>query len=309
MGKGGLSVNGIGSSITDFNNTISGVNKQAKYAQSAAMAEQAQRQAVTREARAARDRMNLAAQSPQQLAALERSYQAAQTQVDTDLRQLAAIDPAIMEASKQVLSLLKGDQAASNNPLMAQRNSQRQQLLDSLRAQYGPGAESSAVGQRALRQFDMESNNMLQQNQMGTMGNLFGMATTRVQGAGFGQLMAAGQGFGDYQSRLLAAEQAGSQGILQAMGGEVQGAGAQFTGDLIKTGAQRQFFTDIHNDGRQIGRSWATFGQSSKGGGGSMGSATDSTSIGMQNSGNSGGYQLSNPGTNNSNFWQSNPYK
>ncbi len=251
---------------------IGGVDKQARQAQGMAMAEQAQRRAVTAEARAARERMNLAAQSPQQLAALERSYAAAQTQVDTDLRQLAAIDPAIMEASKQVLTLLQGGNASVNDPMMKQRQSQRQQLVNSLRSQYGPGAESSSIGQQALQQFDMESNSAFQQNQMGTLGNLFGMATTRVQGPGFGQLMSVGQGYGDYQNRVLGAEQMGSQGILQGMSGEVQGAGAEFTGALIKSGAQRQFMTDIHNDGRQIGRTWATMGAGGKGGGGNMNS-------------------------------------
>lgn len=268
MGKGGggISAGGLGGTITKFNNSISGVDKQAKYAQQAAMAEQAKREAVTAEARASRDRLNLAAQSPQQLAALEKGLSAAQAQVDTDLRQLAAIDPAIMEASKQVMTLLQGGRAAVNDPLMQQRDMQRKQLVDSLRAQYGPGAESSSIGQRALQQFDMQSNMAFQQNQQNTLGNLFGMATTRVNGAGFGNLMTAQQGFGDYQNRILGAQQAGDQNVLAAMGGEVAGAGAQYVGNMIQAGAQRQFFTDIHNDGRQIGRAWGSMGKA-KGGG------------------------------------------
>jgi hypothetical protein len=302
LGGSGGGAGDLFGSLARTRNDVFGISDQAKYAQQAAMAEQAQRQAVTAEARAARERMNLAAQSPQQLAALERGLSAAQTQVDADLRQLAAIDPAIMEASKQVLTLLQGGKAAVNDPAMQQRQAQRQQLVDSLKAQYGPGAESTSVGQRALRQFDMESATMFQQNQQNTLGNLFGMATHRVQGAGFGQLMTAAGGFGDYQNRILGAEQAGSQGILQGMTGEVQGAGAQFTADLLKAGGRRQWFSMMEDDGRQIGRTWATMGAGGKGG-------QKPTSGGGVNSGRTGGYGLSAADTTDDNFWSKNPYE
>jgi hypothetical protein len=267
---------------------LSGSNRQAKVAQEAAEAEQNARRAVTGEARAARDRMNLAAQSPQQLAALERSYAAAQTQVDTDLRQLAAIDPAIMEASSQVLKLLQGGTAAVNDPVMKQRQSQRQQLLNSLRAQYGPGAESSSIGQKILQQFDMESNTMFQQNQMNSMGNLFGMATTRTQGAGFGQMMGVAGGYGDVQNRLLGAEQAGSQGILQGMSGEVQGAASHLVGDMTRANFQRQKYNDVSGDMRQMGRTWGTMGTGGKGGGGSTTPTATGNSSPMANGGSFG---------------------
>lgn len=254
------------SGIAKIRNDVFGINSQAGIAQNAAMAEQAARQAMTTEARGARDRINLAAQSPQELQALERSLGAAQQQVDTEMRQLEAIDPAILEASKQVLGLLRGETAAVNNPLQTQRQSQRQQLVNSLRAQYGPGAESTSIGQRMLQQFDMESNSMFAQNQQNTLGNLFGIATTRVNGAGLGNLMGVAQGFGSRANRLTGAEQAGSQNILAALGGEVQSAGAQFTGDMLRAGATRQFFENIEGDARQIGRTWATMGMGGKGG-------------------------------------------
>lgn len=256
------------SGVAQTRSDLFGITKQSNAAQNAAMAEQGARQAVTAEARAAKDRMTLAAQSPQELAALEKNLGAAQTQVDTELRQLAAIDPAIMEASKQVLGLLKGETAAVNNPLQQQRASQRQQLVNSLRAQYGPGAESSSIGQRALQQFDMESNSMFQTNQQNSLGNLFGIATTRVNGQGQSNLLNTAQGFGNYQNRLYDAESRGSQNILAGLGGEIQSAGAQFTKDFLQAGAQRQFFSQMEDDGRQIGRSWATMGMSNKGGGG-----------------------------------------
>lgn len=241
---------------------ISGSNKQARIAQRGAEAEQAARVAVTNEARASRDRMNLIAQSPQQLAALDRGYAAAQTQVDADLRQLAAIDPAIMEASKQVLTLLQGGQAAVNNPAMQQRQTQRQQLVDSLKSQYGPGAESTSHGQRALQQFDQQSATMFQQNQQNTLGNMMGIATTRTQGAGFGQLMSAAGGYNNYSQGLLGAEQAGSNMVLQGMSGEVQGAAAPFVGDMLRANFQRQKYNDVSGDMRQMGRAWGSMGKS-----------------------------------------------
>lgn len=255
-----MSKNGIGD--------LSGSNKQAKIAQQMAEAEQQARMAVTKEARAGADRMRLAAQSPQQLQALDAGLKAAQTQVDFDLKQLAAVDPAIMEASKQVLDLLQGKQAAVNDPAMKQRAGQRQQLVDSLRAQYGPGAESSSIGQRALQQFDQQSDVMFQQNQQNTLGNMMGIATTKTGGVGFGQLMGAAQGYGSYQDRQLQAEGMGTQGILQGMSGEVQSAGTPYVGEMLRAGFQRQKYEQVSSDMRSIGRSWSTFGQSNKGGGG-----------------------------------------
>jgi hypothetical protein len=242
----------------DIYKDVSGANAQAKAAERAAAAEAAMRGNVTAESRLAAERLNLAAQSPQQLMALEKSYKAAQTQVDTDLRQLAAIDPAIMEASKQVLTLLQGGKAAVNDPMMQQRAGQRQQLVDSLRAQYGPGAESSSIGQRALQQFDMQTNSSFQQNQQNSLGQLFGMATTRVQGHGFGQMMDVSQGYGNYQSRIANAEHMGSQGILNAMTGQVASAGAPFVGDFMRAGADRQ----LTNMAMQAGLAYATGGTS-----------------------------------------------
>jgi hypothetical protein len=255
-------------------NDIFGISDQAKYAQRAAEAEQAARVGVTNEARAARDRANAAAQSPQQLAALQRGLEAAQTQVETDLRQLAAIDPAIMEASKQVLDLLQGKEAAVNSPMMKQRAQQRQNLVNSLKSQYGPGAESSSIGARALQQFDDQTNTMFQQNQMATTGQMMGIASTRMQGPGFGQLMGVASGFGDYQNRILNAQQSGDRNVLAGMQEEVQGAGAQYVSDLLKAGGRRQWYTMMEDDGRQIGRTWATMGAGGKGGrGGNMSNA------------------------------------
>ncbi len=279
-----------------FGGDVTGVNKQARAAQGMAEAEQAARGRVTTEARAASQRANLAAQSPQQLAILERGLSAAQTQVDTDLRQLAAIDPAIMEASKQVLGLLQGKQAAVNDPMMRQRSQQRQQLVDSLKSQYGPGAESSSVGQRALQQFDTQSDSMFQQNQMSSLGQVMGIASTRIQGPGFGQLMQASQGFGNYQDRILSAQMGGDANILQAMGGEVQGAGAGYVGDMIHAGAQRQVATGISNDGRSIGRAWGSMGMGNMGGkGGGQQASTGDTGFNMN-------------GPQNNMFSGSNPY-
>lgn len=253
--------------LGNLRNDVFGITDQAKYAQAAALEQQRAQQAVTAEARASRDRLNLAAQSPQQLFALNRGLAAAQEMVDRDLKQLAAIDPAIMEASKQVLSLLKGEQAGVNAPAMEQRNSQRAQLVNMLRSQYGPGAESSGIGQRTLQKFDMETNSMFQQNQMNSLNNVFNVATSRPQVRGIGELYTGAQGYGNMQDRFLNAEQVGSQNILNALGGEVGSAGARFTSDMIRAGGRRQFAEAMEGDARQVGRTWATMGMGGKGGG------------------------------------------
>lgn len=105
------------------------------------------------------DAMNLARMSPEEMRAYGISLQAGERQLASEQRLLEAVDPALMQASENVLKLLRGDspKPRSLDALQAQRGQQRQALVDRLIQQLGPGAETSSVGLKALRDFDIAS--------------------------------------------------------------------------------------------------------------------------------------------------------
>ena len=279
MSTGGLS--GMSpSGAFDIVGDITGSNRAADAAQQAAMAQQEMarqtRQDVLAQgkkgeleaARIEREAMSLAEASPQELAALSRSYSSAEGALNREERLLASIDPALMEASSQALKLLRGETADVNKPLNDMRNSQRQELVNSLRGQYGPGAESSSIGQKALQQFDMESNSMFQQNQQGSLANVFGIASSdfgaRAQ-RGIAGLQQVGQGYGALQERKLNTRlnvgdktlNAGNASLAALAGTSaqmIQSAGAQYTGEALRGQAQQS----LVNRGLDIGSSWAS---------------------------------------------------
>lgn len=162
--------------------------------------------------------LKLAEATPQELAALDRSMTSSLGQLDREEKLLAAIDPAIMEASQQALKLLRGETAGITSAVNTQRTAQRTKLVNSLREQYGPGAELSSLGQKALQQFDMESNTMFAQNQGNALNQVFGIAGQdfggRTQRAISG-LQGVGEGYGNIQNRRLNANNA----LIAAMSG------------------------------------------------------------------------------------------
>ena len=149
---------------------------------------------------------NLAQATPQELNVLSQSYQAASQNVGQQQQLMASIDPALMQASQQALSIMQGGTAALNSPMMAQRNQQRAQLQNSLNAQYGPGSQ---IAQQQLNNFDTQTDSMFQQNQLGalsTYGNYQNQGMQASQGAmgsALGGLMGVGQGYSAIQNRML----------------------------------------------------------------------------------------------------------
>jgi hypothetical protein len=102
-------------------------------------------------------------------------------QLDKNLKRsedlISQIDPTIIEASQQALKLLRGEDAGVTAPLKRQRETQRQRLLNSLREQLGPGAETSTAGIQALTRFDAETDSLFsnaQQNAIQGLGNTAG---------------------------------------------------------------------------------------------------------------------------------------
>lgn len=117
---------------------------------------------------------------------------------------ISQLDPTIIEASQQALRLLRGEDASTMAPLKRQREIQRQKLVNSLREQMGPGAESSTAGMQALTMFDSESGNLYagaQQQALGTLGNISSQFTSQRPDM-FREIMGRSQ-FGQGKSNLL----------------------------------------------------------------------------------------------------------
>jgi len=166
-----------------------------------------------------------AAAGPEELRAYEQSLAAQEKNVAAEARLLASIDPQLIEASNQALKLLRGEEAGVTTAAKNQRDRQRKQLLDSLREQLGPGAETSSIGRQALRQFDLESQDLVAGQQQSALQTLFsgqtglGQVVGQTRGLAAQRLGAAGQNFGNVSQRQ-------SNALVNTLGA-VTGAGTQ----------------------------------------------------------------------------------
>lgn len=314
-------VNGVKHLTGTFRNDVFGTSDLADATQRAneemqATAKQQRQEAIDAATKSGSAMRDLAGATPQELQAYTATLDSAQTQLDQRTRLLKSIDPAIMEASKQVLDVLQGKSTGVGNAIGTQRAQQRQQLVNQLRSQYGPGAETSSLGQQALQKFDMETNTMTANLQGSTLSNLYGVINgVNINDALQGTSM-AGANFGNIQNRRLNAEQGAGNMLLGAMSGTnsavLNTAGADQTANIINSGAQKQFWDNWSTSSMKFGEAFGGFGMGKAGGrNGNSGSGSPGTG-GMDwnygNAGQVGGFGLSNPGTTNSNFWSANPY-
>jgi len=212
----------------------------ARAAGAAARAQERQSQANLAFAKESRDLALAAADSPQELAALERSMEAEGRQLERSERLLSSVNPALMEASQQAMRLLRGEEAAAGGALREQRKRSRAALVDQLRQQLGPGAETSTAGIQALTRFDQESSSVFAQTQQASLGQLLG--TTQFS-AGLGQQGAAGaaagiggvgSAFGNIASRRVGAITGAGAQIGQAGAGAARAAGGAFVGQQLQ---------------------------------------------------------------------------
>lgn len=85
---------------------------------------------------------------------------------------IAQIDPTVLEASQQALKLLRGESSSTLAPIQNQRATERQKLVNQLRAQLGPGAETSTAGIQALTRFDAQTSQLMSSAQQGALAQL-----------------------------------------------------------------------------------------------------------------------------------------
>lgn len=199
-----------------------GADKAAAAAQRAAMDQQ-------RRAQQGYDRTFQLTDRPtaQSMAQMDQALQMQEKELGRQEQMIASIDPAIIEASQQALKLMRGEQSSTLQPLTQQRNMQRQKLLNQLREQLGPGAETSTAGIQALNRFDAETSNVFSNAQQQALQNLGGTAaqfsSLRPQ---YGQGV---QSFGNLAINRSGIARDQAQTLNQAWAPVTGTAGAQFT--------------------------------------------------------------------------------
>lgn len=253
---------------------VTGANRRA--ANAAARAGRAQESAANKQFQRFMDLTNRAfteSDSPQELQALTQSLQAGERDLARQEALARALDPAIIEAATQAVNLLKGQESSALAPLKSQRERQRQGLLNQLRQQLGPGAESSQAGLNALAKFDQQTSEILGSAQQQSLEQLLGSAGSLSSvsqqfgnaGARLGQI---GQAFGDRaRGRASILGNAGASGLGQSSAQLVGSAGGRFAGQL----ARAQQMQGIGNDLFAVG---STLGLGGLTGGASMGLGT-----------------------------------
>lgn len=220
--------------MSDALGEVTGSNRQARAAQGAANAQLAESRSVRNQA------LDIARATPAELRALEGQLTASERQLANAERMFESIDPAILEASDQILKILQGDQTSTGGVYEAERTRQRESLMDTLRAQYGPGAEFTSLGRRALADFDNQTSVGsvgVRDQSLSTLSGIFGLgqnSNTAIGQAAQG-LGNAAQVYAQPQNRQLSALFTGSQPVINS-------SGANFLGDQIKGQAQQQLF-------------------------------------------------------------------
>jgi hypothetical protein len=228
---------------------ITGANRRAaRAAGGAAQAKEARAGQFFNETQGRVDNMMEAVNDPQALAALESSMQTQERQLVRQEKLMESINPALIEASNQALKLLRGEEAASMGPAKAQREKQKQQLINTLREQLGPGAETSSAGIQAITQFDAETNNLLAGQQQGSLAHLLGVAQGSQQNiAGGAQALSGLAGAGAERQR--SAFNAGQSQLFNAMQPLTGASGSRFVEGGLRARQGQGIGSDIFKVG------------------------------------------------------------
>lgn len=182
---------------------------------------------------------------PQALARLESGFQAQERQLARQEELMNAINPALKEAALQAAGLLRGEDAQALAPLRRQRERQRQTLLNSLRSQLGPGAETSSAGLNALNRFDAETDSILGGAQQQTLSGLLGTSLSARPNMA-GEIGAFTDQANSRFNRILTGNQARSA-IMNPGYGALQGAaGAGQVYNSIRAGQNQRLGGEVY---------------------------------------------------------------
>lgn len=151
---------GIGAAV-GLAGSLIGANAAKKAAQEQAAAADRYRQWVGQQMDTALGEIN----SPSRLAAYDKALQSQSENVSRMQTLAQSLSPNLIEVGKQLHGMLQGQSAPVLKNLNDQRALQRQQLVDRINTQMGPGGASSTAGQQALNEFDQQTANLTSQAQ------------------------------------------------------------------------------------------------------------------------------------------------
>lgn len=196
-------------------------------AQDAAMAQQEQARRNYAEIKGITDRA-----TTQGLLSFEKDLANQEKELGRQEQLISQIDPTILEASQQALKLLRGESSSSLKPLNDQRAMQRQKLVNQLREQLGPGAETSTAGMQALSRFDSETNQLTAGQQQGAL-QLLGNTASQFSGLrpNMNQTIGLRSAYGQGGTNLQFQQAGLLSGAMQPL---TQTAGAEFTGEALR---------------------------------------------------------------------------
>ena len=145
---------------TEQGNAVAGAaREQLNFQKQLAREQQAERLRVEKEGVALA--LRYSKKSPDEMAATKRLLETKEQALNRGLEALNkeydiydTMEPTIKEAGQQTLALLRGERARILDPMMKQRDSQRQQLEEQLAQKLGPGFRTSSAGIEALGKFD-----------------------------------------------------------------------------------------------------------------------------------------------------------
>lgn len=214
----------------------------AEAARKAAEAQQAEAARWRQEVNAEQNRAESLLMTPAQMQAHGIALNSQESNIKRQEQVVQSMNPALISAGKQLNDLIQGKSAPVMNNLNQQRQLQRQQMVDQLNQQMGPGASSSAAGMKALSDFDAQTSNMQTQTQQsymkqiadlplegGQLGDALGMANERLN--------AVSQASPEAQKADMIAKFTQIKGMAE--GAAVNAAGGQYMGDVI-AGQQQQ---------------------------------------------------------------------
>ena len=185
---------------------------------------------------------------------IERQIRSTEQSLEQQSRNLRRQEEIIGAANPELLKLIQGQESSTLAPLRNQRDQQKQQLVNRLRQQLGPGAETSTAGIQALNQFDLQTDNLLSGAQQQSIGQLFGI-TSGTQGIanqtiGLGAEIGNNFGrvatlFGNRASRIANAQAGTGSNVIGL-------SGANFVGDLAIAQGQGEGNRQLINTVGQI---------------------------------------------------------
>lgn len=228
-----------------------GAGRRAADAQSRIAQAQLAEQRATRAAAVA-----AAEPSAGEMAAMQRSIALNEQDITRRERLIASSDPALIEAGQQALSLLRGTEASTLDPIRRQREKDRAKLTSKLQSQLGSGYANSTAGIQALTAFDEATATALNGAQQQSLSQLLGVAQNTSGNYGLqnniqnNQTMA--QLFGNQSSRRVSA----------INGTPITGAGAEFVGDLARAQQQTAQTNQLLNLGATGASAYFTGGAS-----------------------------------------------